>query len=274
MNDDTTTVDLLQIKIEEAKRDLPIDTVNAIAAVDWKAAILGMRNKYGYTFEQLGDLEIETELLLCGLLPPEDYPKELSGRMGIPRTQADELVKDMNELVFKKIREELIKNTERKRIFSEREAEKEKVVVKIPVKSIREALPIPENIVKTPEPIKIPIRPAPVPVIVKVVSERPTSQNSPLEKYPLGGGGLNSSTPTQASPLNEGNKPIDIGKPVTPPPFIVEKVKAVEPILTQKLSGAFQIPKVETNHSLDNISKPAVTPYAKNKDPYRLSPDE
>src|SRR3989338_10859516 len=167
------TIDLLQIKIEDARRKLSEETRRAIDAVSWKATLIGLRESKGYSFEQLGDLEIETELLLCGLLPPEDYPKELSGRMGIPRTQADELVKDMNELVFKKIREELIKNTERKRIFSEREAEKEKVVVKIPVKSIREALPIPENIVKTPEPIKIPIRPAPVPVIVKVVSERP-----------------------------------------------------------------------------------------------------
>src|SRR3989344_4500286 len=121
MNDEDTTVDLLQIKIEKAKRDLPIDTINAIAAVDWKATILGMRNKYGYTFEQLGDLEIETELLLCGLLSAENYPKEISKRMEIQRAQADELVNEMNERVFKRIREELIKNTERKKIFAERE---------------------------------------------------------------------------------------------------------------------------------------------------------
>lgn len=113
-----TPIDLLQIKIEKAKAALPTETVNAIAAVDWKAVILTLRAKKGYTFEQLGDLELETELLLCGLLSPESYPKELENRMKISRAQANELVNEMNDLVFKKIREELIKNTERKKIFA------------------------------------------------------------------------------------------------------------------------------------------------------------
>ena len=36
-------IDLLQVKIEKAKMQLPEDTVNAIAAVDWRAVILGLR---------------------------------------------------------------------------------------------------------------------------------------------------------------------------------------------------------------------------------------
>src|SRR3989338_7424757 len=114
----SSTVDLLQIKIEKAKRELPLETVNAINSIDWRTVILQMREKKGYTFEQLGNLELETELLLCGLLSPEAYPKELENRMDISKADAKELVSDMNELVFKKIREELIKNTERKKIFS------------------------------------------------------------------------------------------------------------------------------------------------------------
>jgi hypothetical protein len=115
MND---TVDLLQIKIEKAKTQLSDDTLNAIAAVPWQAIILGMRETKGYSFEQLGDLEIETELLLCGLLNSEDYPRELESRMKISKAQVNELVQEMNSLVFSKIREELIKNTERKKMFA------------------------------------------------------------------------------------------------------------------------------------------------------------
>lgn len=121
------TVDLLQIKIEQAKAKLPIETLNAIAAVDWQAVILGMREKKGYSFEQLGDLEVETELLLCGLLSPENYSKELEKRMKISKAQANELVNEMNDLVFKRIKEELIKNTERKKIF--RKSEKSDIQV-------------------------------------------------------------------------------------------------------------------------------------------------
>ena len=108
-----TPIDLLQIKIDKAKEALPKETRAAIEAVDWGAVILGMREGKGYSFEQLGDLELETELLLCGLLPPENYPKELENRMRIPRAQAEALVNEMNQLVFSRIRQELIKNTER-----------------------------------------------------------------------------------------------------------------------------------------------------------------
>lgn len=114
-------VDLLRIKIEKAKRELPLETVNAIDAVDWRTPILGLRSKYGYTFEQLGDLELETELLLCGLVSGANYPKELANRMKISKGAANELVNEMNNLVFKKIREELVKNAERKKILARSE---------------------------------------------------------------------------------------------------------------------------------------------------------
>ena len=118
-------VDLLQIKIEKAKAELPTETLNAIAAVDWKAAILGLRASRGYTFEQLGDLELETELLLSGLVSPSDYPKELKNRMRISEAEANQLANEMNNLVFIKIQGELIKNAERKKVFTNNKAEEE-----------------------------------------------------------------------------------------------------------------------------------------------------
>ena len=120
------TTDLLQIKIEKAKTQLPEETKNAINSVDWKAVILGMRGKKGYSFEQLGDLETETELLLCGLLDPENYPKELENRMKLSKTEVNELVKEMNEQVFAKIKENLIKRTERKEGFTQNTEKEEK----------------------------------------------------------------------------------------------------------------------------------------------------
>ena len=121
MND---PIDLLQIKIEKARNELSAETRQAIDAVPWKITILEMRTKKGYTFEQLGDLELETELLLCGLLGGKDYPKELEKRMKIPRAEVDVLINEMNELVFKKIREELVKNIEKR----------DKIPTPIPVK--------------------------------------------------------------------------------------------------------------------------------------------
>ena len=105
---------LLQIKIENAKKQLPEETLAAIAAVPWQAEIIKMRETRGYSFEQLGDLELETELLLCGLLSPKDYPRELQNRMRISAAAANDLVEEMNKLVFSKIKEALIENTEKK----------------------------------------------------------------------------------------------------------------------------------------------------------------
>ena len=113
-------IDLLKIKIERAKNNLPESALNAIAAVDWRAVILRMREKRGYNFEQLEDLELETELVLCGLVNPKDYPRELEKRLGLSRAQTDELVNEMNKEVFSKIKEELIKSSERKRIFEKK----------------------------------------------------------------------------------------------------------------------------------------------------------
>lgn len=116
-------IDSLQIKIERAKRDLPLETVNAINAVDWKNAIVGLRGKLGYNFEQLGVLELETELLLCGLTSTQNYAKELKEGMRLSSTATNELIEEMNNAVFKKIRQELIKNEERKKTSVKNEAQ-------------------------------------------------------------------------------------------------------------------------------------------------------
>lgn len=106
--------DLLQIKIEKAKSMLPPETRKAIDSVDWRKVIFEMKEKKGYNFAQLEDLELETELVLCGLSNPEKYQEILESEMKISSFQANELVKEMNLKVFKKIREELIKILENK----------------------------------------------------------------------------------------------------------------------------------------------------------------
>ncbi|MFA6274304.1 MAG: hypothetical protein WC662_04030 [Candidatus Paceibacterota bacterium] len=108
-------IDPLQIKIERAKANLPKETLAAIDSVDWKNIILGLKDTKGYSYEQLWDLEIETELMLYGLTDPKNYPKELATRMNLPRVQVDLLINELNESIFKKIRDYLINNGEIKK---------------------------------------------------------------------------------------------------------------------------------------------------------------
>ncbi|MFA6586124.1 MAG: hypothetical protein WCS86_03110 [Candidatus Paceibacterota bacterium] len=205
-----TTVDLLKIKIDKARGNLSEESRQAIDAIDWKTAILGMRAEKGYSFTQLEDLEIETELLLCGLINPEDYPKELEKRMVLPRAKVDELINEMNEKVFSKIREELIKITEKKK-------------------------PIENN--------------------------QPIISNN-LEKQPL-----------ELESREELLKKIENPIPARNAESYADAGRRTPSILTQKLTGSFQMPTVKTEHSIPNVTKIADIPTKSKTDPYRELPE-
>ena len=100
-------ITILQIKIEEAKEKLSKETRRAIDSVNWKTIILGINKQYNSL--QLEELETETELLLCGLTNPEDYPQELEMRMKIPKSEVFSLINEIDRLIFRKIQEELEK---------------------------------------------------------------------------------------------------------------------------------------------------------------------
>lgn len=216
------TIDLLQIKIENAKKQLPEETLAAISAVPWQAEIIKMRETKGYSFEQLGDLELETELLLCGLLSPKDYPKELQNRMKISAGAANDLMEEMNKLVFSKIKGELIKNTEGKKIL-EKETNQEEENIQIFKKHG-----------------------------IEIINGGDKKETLPIpEKLEIGGSVILPS-PSQG----EGSG-----------------VRSVPTILAQKMSGPVQTETVQTEHSLENITKTNQKIGIPKPDPYREIPE-
>jgi len=90
--------------------------------------------------------------------------------------------------------------------------------------------------------------------------EKPKPTRSPLEEYPLGGGG-NVSTPSLRATPQEGNLELPT-------------------MLTQKLLSSIQIPTVKTEHTIENLTKTAI-PQKQNVpptsgpkvDPYREIPE-
>ncbi|MFA6354930.1 MAG: hypothetical protein WCW65_00690 [Candidatus Paceibacterota bacterium] len=111
----------LETQIAKARQNLREESRAAIDAVSWKLILKGINKKY--TEAQLEDLEIETELLLCGLVSTVDFPRELENRMRIPRAEVSALLNEMDKLIFKKMQEEL-----ERRLSGE--ASKEKVLYK------------------------------------------------------------------------------------------------------------------------------------------------
>ena len=214
---------------------LNIGSLDIIAKLS--VAILGLRAKKGYTFEQLGDLELETELLLAGLTSPEDYPKELAKRLAISRADANELVNEMNDLVFKKIRGELIKNTERKKIFASRMKETENNDTEI----LNSAG-------------------------IKIIPDR-REQTKELET-----GTVEEKTENRENILKIIEKP-----DVSVESYSEPKKEEPYSILAQKFSGSNQIPIVKTEHSLENLTPTSkgvgVGTKTSKIDPYREIPE-
>lgn len=99
------TIDTLQIEIDKAREGLTKESRAAIDAVSWKLIISGMNKKFNPA--QLDILEMETELLLCGLENTKNYTKELESEMKISRAEVGTLINELDKLVFKKIQEEL-----------------------------------------------------------------------------------------------------------------------------------------------------------------------
>jgi len=251
------TVDLLQIKIENAKAQLPEATLNAINTFPWKDAILKLREGRGYDFEQLGDLEIETELVLCGLLNPKDYSKQLEIKMRISEAEANDLVREMNERVFSKIKEELIKTTERKNVYGRKILTPENPIVQ-------------NTFIKTAQNDIEEIRKNTQAFSEHGIEIIPDSPMIPK---------------TQQIQMGKLELDTDSSKPIMKPIVIIEKpvapvqntptTKTPEPsILAQKLSATVSMPTTKTEHSLENITKKnPPTSYPKNSDPYRLPPE-
>ena len=282
-----TPIDMLQVKIEQAREALPRETRHAIDSVDWRAIILGMREKKGYSFEQLEDLELETELLLCGLLNPTNYSKELEERLKIPRSQVDLLVQEMNEFVFKKIKDELIKNSQREEVFVKKESfdnanitETDRHVNSPNIINIKPTTGSIPNVAGTTEPIKTKESIKESPVLsnrtdIEIMPEELTGKVIKTETINTNTATINKQTDdtTKITPKNE-EKPKE--------PSLQNTTKTV---LEQKLSGSYKRESTTTEYSLDNLSKEgknmgSILNSINNKtkiskaDPYRLDPNE
>ena len=272
-----TPLDMLQIKIDRAREELPKETRKAIDSVDWRAVILGMREKKGYSFEQLGDLELETELLLCCLLMPENYPKELEERMKIPKPQVDLLVNEMNELVFKKIKDELIRNTEKQEMFIKKN--------ELPINNNPRVIEVDKhisspNVFNAKEPIKV-VEKKKSPVL----STKTEIETMPQELIIPNIKTSESINKIQPIKIENNLKENFISpKPVSniPNPQVTTMKGEMDSISSQKLSGSFQIPTIKTQYSLNNLSKeenktsiPLSDKIKTSRaDPYRIDPNE
>lgn len=88
---------------------LPSELQQAITSSEFQTKLFEIAKKYKLTYDRLGKLEMETTMVLLGMTPPDEYRGEIERQIEIKGNDLDAVVHDVNEQVFKPIRESLMK---------------------------------------------------------------------------------------------------------------------------------------------------------------------
>jgi hypothetical protein len=93
--------------VSEIYNALPLDVQTAMSSVDTIGKMQSIGQKHELHIDQIGELGKETGLVMLGLTHPSAYVKNLTERLNLDRGKATEIARDVNEQIFKPIRESL-----------------------------------------------------------------------------------------------------------------------------------------------------------------------
>ncbi|MFA5652009.1 MAG: hypothetical protein WC933_01475 [Candidatus Paceibacterota bacterium] len=88
---------------------LPPEIKQAIYSIDYPQKLQEIVKNNKLMIDQAGKLEAETTLVMAGIEPMDKYVKNLMGNVGLSSIQASVVAHDVNESIFKNIRESLKK---------------------------------------------------------------------------------------------------------------------------------------------------------------------
>src|SRR3989338_9477965 len=87
--------------------ELPPNLREAYGSVKTTEILEEIGKKHGLRLDQIGELVDETGYVMLGATPPGDYVMKLEGAVGVSREKAKAIATDVNEQVFKPIRNAL-----------------------------------------------------------------------------------------------------------------------------------------------------------------------
>src|SRR3989344_1468576 len=109
-------------QISQMYDSLPEDLKDSIFSVDTTSVVNEIGRKYGLAIDKIGDLANETGMVMLGVTHPNEFIGNLTERLEVDKEKARAIAGEINEQVFKKVRESL------RKIHNMRdEAEEEKV---------------------------------------------------------------------------------------------------------------------------------------------------
>lgn len=96
-------------QLNEKIKNLPEDVKNAIFSINSAEIIKNVGEKHGLHIDKIGDLGAETGYVMYGITPPKDFVTSLAKKLSLPEDKARAIAQDVNEQIFRPIRESLQK---------------------------------------------------------------------------------------------------------------------------------------------------------------------
>jgi hypothetical protein len=97
----------IQISLKERFQKLPPNLQQAIISTDTQKVFQEITTKYRLHIDQAGELENETMIVLFGAEKPTNFLANIQSALNISQTMASQIVNDINQGIFLKIREGL-----------------------------------------------------------------------------------------------------------------------------------------------------------------------
>ncbi len=96
-------------QIAQMYDNLPEDLKDSIFSVDTTSVANEIGRKYGLAIDKIGDLANETGMVMLGVTHPNEFIGNLADRLEVDKEKARAIAQEINEQIFKKVRESLRK---------------------------------------------------------------------------------------------------------------------------------------------------------------------
>jgi len=248
--------------LEQFKK-LPQDLQDAITSNDINVALQEISKRSHLHIDQAGELADEVGLVLLGVVHPNDFLEDVFFRLKIDKKMAAEIVADVNEHIFKKVRESLMKvhridslvpggfggwSSTQSASTGETIPGKEEMLKEIE-QEIETPTPIPTHEEKTDT------------AKVGIVSSATDHASMPKENTPKP-----VNTMSAASALDEQKKKIEMGEKEIINASFNEDRSLEKDVIKQKLEKSFSLPRTETERKDTPQTHAGIY---KETDPYR-----
>lgn len=92
--------EILQQKIKDEILKLPKVKQDAINSIDWIKKVEEIGQKFGLIEEEVEKLQLETGLILSGMVNLNDLPYDIQNRVGLNESDAEKIIDELFQKIF------------------------------------------------------------------------------------------------------------------------------------------------------------------------------